>query len=205
MALPLLALAIPALTTAARFLLGSVIGVLSVQYAERKARAYMADLSEQLIGVAAEKMGLDLSADGQLTDESVTAAVNNNLLAGTGLQIDSLLDRDKLRAGLEKLAVQKLAEQVGIPLDDTRSIAAVRSNLQAWAMAQVEGQLDAEAGAVFDAAPASNFIGRVIAEAPKNAGWNVATDMTPKGIANRQRQARYRQAHKRTWIKRGEK
>ncbi len=197
---PLLLL-VPAIGVAARYLLGALAAGVSIEFVQRKARAYFDQYGEQFLASAVADMGLDLSEDGNLTDESITAAINSKLLAGSGVQIDSLLDRDKLRAGLEKLAVQRLAGEIGVPADAVQSVSGIKTALQAWAGEQVAQQLQTESGPVFDAATPSAFIARVIDQAPVPSGnWNAPVDLSAKGVSNRLRQAKYRRSHKRTWV-----
>ncbi len=201
MPLPVIAAAaVVALTALARFVIGSLLVGAAGEYARRKVQPYIDEFEGDLLAVAVKQIGLELSPDGHLTDESITASINTKLLGGTGVQIDSLLDRDKLRAGLERLAIKKLAEAVGVPLDDSQTMAGVKTALQAWAAAQVVAQMQDEEGAVFDAAVPSKFIQKVITDAVKNEGWNTPTDLTAKGVANRARQEKYRHQHKRTWV-----
>lgn len=197
--MPLFVLLGPVIATGARWILAGVAagaGAELKDVIEKRAVAYFTEKGEEFLTAAAEKMGLELSADGHLTDESLTAAVNK-LLEGTGIVIDSILDREALRRGLERLAAERLAADVGAP--GVTSLAGVRVALQQWAAVEVVKQYDAESGAIFDGAKPSEFIARVIAS-PKVEGWNSPTDMSAKGVANRERQAKYRQSHKRTWI-----
>lgn len=198
MPLPLLIGAV--ITTGARYLLATVAGTIAYSYFEKKVRAYFDDYTNDFLAAAAADMGIDLSDGGNITDESLTATVNTKLLAGTGVQVDSVLDRDKLRAGLQKLAITRLAAQVGVPVGDAQTLAGVKAALQQWAGEQVAAQLESESGQLIDAAAPLHFVQRVIEQAPKPAaGWNDPKDMTPKGISNRARQAKYRRAHTRVW------
>jgi hypothetical protein len=174
------------------------------EFIKRKVHAYFNEYADEFFAAAAGEMGVELSESGQLTDESLTAVINTKFLAGSGVQIDSLLDRDKLRAGLERVAITKLANEVGVPVGEAQTIGGVKAALQQWAGDQVKVQLDAESGAVFESAAPSQFIAKVITDAPKTPGWNVATDMTAKGVANRARQAKYRSQHTRTWVLKNE-
>lgn len=198
--MPLPLLLGPVIATGARYVLGAVAVSAGGEYVQRKARAYFDQYCDDFFAAAVGDMGLELSPDGNLTDESITAVINSKLLAGSGVQLDSLLDRDRLRAGLEKTAVQNLAGAVGLPPGTPATVGGIKSALQVWAGEQVAQQLANEAGPVFDGAPGSAFVGRVVAESVKVPGWNVATDMTDKGIKNRARQTKFRRTHKRTWI-----
>lgn len=189
----------PVIATGARWILGGLAagaGAELKDLAVKRAKAYFADKGDEFLAAAAEKMGLELSADGGLTDASLTAAVNK-LLEGSGIKIDSLLDRDVLRRGLERAAVERVAAEVGVL--GVTTLAGVRGALQQWAAAEVVAQYQAESGQVFDNAKSSEFIARVIAS-PKTEGWNTPTDLSEKGAANRQRQAKYRRSHKKQWV-----
>lgn len=203
--MPLPLLLIPIITTGARYLLGTVAGGIALEYLKRKASAYFDDYTEHFLATAAADMGLDLSDGGHITDDSLTAMVNAKLLAGTGVQVDSVLDRDKLRAGLEKLAIQRLAVQVGVAVGDAQTLGGIKAAFQSWAGEQVKAQLQSESGQLLDAAKPSAFVQRVIDQSPEpKAGWNDPQDMSKKGVSNRARQAKYRHAHKRTWVPKNE-
>lgn len=194
--MPLPLLVVAALQTA----LGALAYEVSKEAAARYLRPKLIALKDEYLAMAVESMGLELSPDGHLTDEGITALINNKLLAGSGVQIDSLLDRDRLRKGLERLAIERLCVEVGLPAGTAQTIGGVRGALQAWAGDQVMSQLASEAGAVFDAAKPSAFVQKVVVQSVKKVGWNVATDMTDKGIKNRARQAKYRRSHKKQWV-----
>lgn len=204
MAVFLLALA-PSITTAANWVLAGLAANIGYGAADelkdfviRKSKAELQGYVEQFIASTAKDMGLELSEDGNLTDESLTG-VANKLLAGTGVKIDSLLDRDRLKSGLEKQAIEALAQSIGMPVAGG-GISGVRVALQQWAVNEVTAQLVAGGGAVFDAAKPDSKIGALIVKAEKKVGWNVPTDMSDKGVDNRRRQAKYRARHKKQWV-----
>lgn len=176
-------------------------GAKVIEIAER-IKPTLFDAPKDWIAAACGDMGLELSEDGQLTEASLTATVNK-LLDGSGVKLDSLLDRDKLRAGLERDGVALVAQRLGldVPTGARGGVSAIKDHLQSWALEQADAQLQAGAGELFDAAtPEQKIIDAAeICPKPKD-GWNTATVMTPKGIANRARQAKYRATHTRVWV-----
>lgn len=207
--MPVVLLALPAVIgTGARWVLAGLAAGLSAgagaelkDFAVRKGRAYFMEKGQEFLETAAADMGLELSESGRLTDETITRVINEKLLAGSGVQIDSLLDKDRLRAGLERQAVDRLCAEVGLPAGAASSLGGVRAALQQWAVGEVSQQLALQAGPIFDGATPAPGVQKIIAGAVKHEGWNVATDMTEKGIDNRLRQAKYRARHKKTWVK----
>lgn len=190
----------PVIATGARWVLGGLAAGAASEIVSRRSRAYFEEYGAKFLQAAAEDMGLEVSEGGAITDESITRVINQKLLANTGIQIESLLDRDRLIAGLERLAIEKLAAEFGIQTGGAKSIYAVRDQLQVWAVGQVSEQLRQQAGDVFAAATGAPVVQKIIDEAVKNEAWNTPTDFSAKGVDNRARQAKYRARHKKTWV-----
>jgi hypothetical protein len=164
------------------------------------------DASKDWIAGACGDIGLELSPDGHLTEESLTKTINN-LIKGTGVQLDSLLDRDKLRAGLERDGMAMLAERVGVSIPGggggaaAAGMAAVKQALQGWALDQAHAQLQAKSGSLMDAAKPSPTIIKAAEICPRPASnWNDPVNFTKKGIANRARQKKWRDSHTKHWV-----
>lgn len=163
------------------------------------------DATKDWIAGACGNIGLELSADGHLTEESLTKTINK-LIEGTGVQLDSLLDRDKLRAGLERDGMAMLAERIGVSIPGgggvrAAGMAAVKEALQGWALDQAHLQLAAKSGALMDAAKPSPVITKAAEICPRpKSNWNDPVNFTKKGIANRARQKKWRESHTKYWV-----
>lgn len=196
MPLPLLLVPlVPWLTTALATLVTSGAGAIAYDQIKRKFN----NLGPVAVQNALDNMGIELDATHPLTDEALTAAVNQTFLSGAGFQLDSILDSEKMKGGLQKVALQKVAESFGFV--GVVSDVDLRNELQKWIGGEVMAQLTSESGAVIDAAKPSQLISTVIEKAPKPApGWNTPSDVTAHGVANRLAQYKYRHSHKKTWV-----
>jgi len=159
-------------------------------------------IGPEAIQAALEKMGLTVDGENPLTDEGMTALINSSFLDGSGIELESVFDREKMRNGFKKLALKRAAEKLGFA--DVNTEAGLRVALQGWLSSEVIAQMEGEAGDIFDAAKASIQTAKVVEGAVKVEDWNTARDMSEAGIANRARQAKYRHSHKKTWVLRGE-
>lgn len=179
---------------------GASVAVLAEEVYPRVKKMVVAAGPELLQGVV-DGMGIELDAQGGLNDETITAAINRTLLSGTGIELESVFDRKKMLKGFEKIAIKKVAEELGLgPVDN---LGAVTVALREWLTNEVGAQLAAQAGAVVDAAiPAVNVAAMVALGKDKKEGWNTPRDFTPEGIDNRARQAKYRATHTRHWVQR---
>lgn len=158
---------------------------------------YGADLEKWAIGAAAEKFGLVLDADDGVSAEAINAAINAGPLAGTGIELTNIFDKQALISDLRQVAMMRAGEALG--LGQVRSIAGLRDGARAMLIDEVAAQLAVESGPLVEGAPDVALVGKAIASRAKTAGWNTPTDLTPKGIANRARQARWRVGKTKHW------
>lgn len=148
------------------------------------------------------RMALDdvgLQVEGPINELTITQAINEGPLAGTGVEFSNLFDKVALRQSLERIAIRKVCEQFGVEAD---SLEAVKAAIVAQFADVVGEQLASESGDIFDAAVPAPRIAAIIKGAVKKDGWNEPVDFTPAGISNRERQARYRAQHRRHWEER---
>lgn len=156
-------------------------------------------LAPYAMAAAFERMGLVIDPEKGFNDASITEAINAGPLAGSGVVLESVLNRDALLRGLEALAVARAADSLG--LVGVSSLAGLRDGLRDLTRAELVAQVEAGAGSVVDGAPDSRELVRILDAVQLTAG-NAATDFTKKGISNRARQARYRAQHSRVWVAR---
>lgn len=159
--------------------------------------AYGSDLEKWAIGAAAEEFGLTLDADAGISAQAINDAINAGPLAGTGIELTNIFDKQALIDDLRKVAILRASDALG--LGQVHSLAGLRDGARAMLVDEVASQLAAEAGPLVDAAPSVDLVAKAIASKAKTAGWNTPTDMTPKGIANRARQARWRAGKTKHW------
>jgi len=153
---------------------------------------------KDFVGATIEGMGLDIDVNEGLTDETLTKAVNEKLLSGSGVKLDSLLDRQKMRDGFEKQAMQKIALDLGLPPVDSR--VQIRGAVQTWLTDQLGAELSQQAGEVIDAAKPIGKMKEVLTLVGPPKPWNMITDTSKAGEMNRARQRRWRQAHTKQWV-----
>lgn len=197
MPLPLVAI-IPALSGAVAVLVGADVYEVLKERLGKKIR----ELGPSILQTAIDDLGLELDASGGLTDETITAALNKTFLSGQDVQLASVFDRQKMLKGFEAVAFKKVAQNLGFAGVETP--AGIRSALQEWLVLQVGEQLTAEAGELLDAAnPKAALLAKIELGKVDKGSYNDISDFTAEGAANRARQKKYRQTHKRHWVLRG--
>jgi len=200
MPLPLLLVPlVPWIASAIGVLTAAGAGTVSMTLVRRKFN----EIGPAAIQASLDRMGLQIDATHPINDETLTAAINGSFLQGTGLELESIFDREKMRNGFKKLAVKKAAQQLGFA--DVNTEAGLHASVREWLTGEVMAQMAVDAGDVFDAAKESIRIQKAIKDAKKEVGWNTPTDFSKEGIANRARQAKYRRHHKKTWVEKGTK
>lgn len=188
---------IPALAGAAAALVGQDVYDVVKERLGKKFR----ELGPDLLQGAVDDLGIGLTVDGGMNDETITAAINQTLLGGSGVQLASVFDRKKMVKGFESIAVQKIAGELG--LGEVDNLGAVKGALKTWLVNEVGAQMAAGAGEVIGAAtPAAKTAAMVALGMDKKEGWNTPRDFTPEGIDNRARQQKYRSTHSRHWVQR---
>ena len=181
----------------------AAVGPLAKDVMVGRIKKRLADIGPEAIDESLRRMGLEVDLSKGLNDETITAAINGTLLKDTGLQLESVFDKQKMLNGFERLAVQRAAAQLGFA--DVSTEAGFRGAVQEWVSGELVAQLKAESGAVFDAAKESDQVKKIIEGGKGRPGWNTPSDLSPGGVANRLRQKKYRARHKKTWVPRGSK
>lgn len=156
----------------------------------------MASAKDAAIRAAFEQIGLDLP-DGPINKNTLTQAIVQGPLADYDLEINNLFDKRELRQALAKVALRKVAESMGIELP-ALTVEGLKAALIESVQDEVIAQLLQEGGEIFEATAPAAQLARQIASAMKarrTYHTNVATDMSDKGQANREKQARYRANH----------
>lgn len=159
-------------------------------------RRYEGHLARWAVGAVFEQMGLDLDASEGVNAQTVTKAVNAGPLAGTGIELSDLFDKDAIIRDLTRWGVSKAAESLGLP---GGSVSNIRASLREHLVNEVATQLAAEAGPLLEGAPDAAQVAKIMAAVPPGSGWNEPRDFSPAGVSNRARQARFRASNRKHW------
>lgn len=177
---------------------------------EEFARLFLGDVSEAesaAIKDAFARMGLDIDPEDGLDAETITRAINTGPLAGTGVELTNIFNRDAVKRDLQRLALVHAAQNFGIELHSLET-EAVKEAIRGYVAEFVREEI-AMGGDLLDAAPDLVAIVKMIDAARKGykneAGETVDKKpllMSDAAINNRARQAKYRANNKRRWIPR---
>lgn len=178
---------------------------------EELARLAMGEVDEyetEAMKAAFATMGLDIEPSEGLTPQAITQAINAGPLAGTGIELTNIFDRDAVKRDLEKIAIAQAASAFGVEIKSLRPEGikeAVKGELKKRMLEQLsEGQ-----GEWLELAPDLVEIARRIDEARRAGRMDAAGNFVPPDLAMdeyhvklRERQATYRAKHTRHWEER---
>lgn len=154
---------------------------------------------EKATGIA-----LQIDDDGSISQQSITQAINSKL----NTSFTNIFDREAIKSDLEKLALNKLNQNLGFAPDNPlitsfRDESAIREQIHGFAGRQVQNIIDGQSAPFLApdapqriAAAALGQAGKYTRYIPQEANELM---MDKKSINNRERQARYRRSHKREW------
>lgn len=175
---------------------------------EEMARLFLGNVSEAedaVIKDAFAEMGLDIDPSDGINAQTLTAAINNGPLAGSGVELTNIFDREAIKRDLKRLALVHAAQSMGLKLTSLTT-ESVQEALKAHAAEIVREEI-AMGGDLIDAAPDLVAIVKMIDAARKGykneAGETVSEKpllMSDAAINNRERQAKYRANHRRVWV-----
>lgn len=160
------------------------------------------DLEDAAISGAFERLGLEIDpSDGGLSAQAITRAINEGPLAGSDVQLTNVFDKSALKTDLMRVAMAQAAQAYGLEVSGL-SVESIKQELRRQVSREVMEQVRASGG---DLAPEAKDLAALVQQIEaykraKAAGEDVPLDMSPKGISNRERQARYRATHKRVWV-----
>lgn len=155
---------------------------------------------------ALEAAGFPDLMDESLSRDDFTRAINEKFLAGTDLQLTNIFDAQAIKDDALKMAMKKAAGELGIELRSA-TIDGMKEALGVWIRAQVQEQIDGGGGDLIDGAKDLSSVLAIIKSVQKGLDENgdkkeEELDMSPEGVSNRERQAKYRASHKRHWEER---
>lgn len=157
-------------------------------------------MGDWALRAALSQMGIEIGEGEPVNEESITRAVNETVLAGSGVEIANLFDRGSVLRALEVVALEKLGESLGFP--EIRGLSGLRDAIRAELAAEVAAQVAEESGDLIEGAPDVRSIARAIAAVGEASGWNEPSDLSAAGESNRERQRRYRATHTKHWEER---
>ena len=141
--------------------------------------------------------GLELERGDALTAEALALAVNRKIFAEYGIDVGNLLDADSVRSALKKEALRAVGERLGVEGGSRDIAAAFKSSVR-------NTLLEAVASGDAEVLSAISVGQRAIEDAVRNSEPNLESQQVKNtseaGEKNRERQARYRAAHKRVWV-----
>lgn len=191
-----------------------VVGGLLRLQLERQLNRHKPQIERWALGLVWEQMGLpDLTEGESITRESFTQALNRGPLAPLGIELTNVFDKAAVRRDFEQAALRMAAEEFGIRAR-TLTVEGVKEALRAYVAEKVAEQIEAGGGDLIDGARELAALVRIIkavhGEIKDGGGAGGAAGqgprplkMDPASIANRERQARYRQRHKHAWVPHG--
>ena len=147
---------------------------------------------------ALEKMGIPIDLDGEVSKESITQVINENVLGGQ-LHFTNLFDRDAVRADIKRMALEHAAQNLGY--DGGAGIQGIFDGVVTKLIQSMRADLAAGQGDFLGAARDLPEALREIA-IKKDENANTPVDFTAAGISNRERQARYRAGKTKVWVTR---
>lgn len=140
--------------------------------------------------------GLPLDLSKPLTGYTLTQAINDGVLQGTGLRFTNLLDGDSIKRDMRRIALEQVGETMG--LRNTGTVKDLVAGMRGYAVKKILQDKDALAALGIPANPAMlAVLARYGQPSP-----NEPTDFTAEGQSNRDRQAKYRASHTRHWVPR---
>lgn len=165
----------------------------------------LGELEREAIKGALLKMGLELDPDTGINAQSITEAINAGPLAGSGVELSNIFDREAVKGDLQKVALAFAAQSFGLEVKSL-SVESIKEALRGEVSRMVREQIGDGGGDLVDAAPDLVAIVRMIEAAQKHmqtgedgTRQKPQVSMTREAISNRERQARYRATHTRHW------
>ena len=165
---------------------------------DKNVESVFAPLKKYFIEAALEAIGIDFDLDGNPTQKSITAFINDSFLNDTNLRLSNVFNSVTSSQEIEVYALQKINEGLGGEVV-LRSLKKpdLKRELKRFANTLVYAELAAGAGAISDALGDSEHILRMISRYETER--DKPTSDNPKAEGNRERQATYRAAHNRHW------
>ena len=158
-----------------------------------------------LIQTAFERVGLDVDPEQGLTPQALTDAINAGPLAGTGIELSNIFDREACKRDVMRIATNSAADAFGLHVSD-KSADGLKAAVKAEITRRVMEQLGEGAGEYIDAAPELVELAKQLAAGVRAGLIDPAGNFIAPGLMMddfhvklRERQARYYAGHGRKW------
>lgn len=163
------------------------------------------DFLNEALTSAFERIGLQVDPDGPLTPESLTKAINDGPLAGSGIQFTNVFDREACKRDITRVAIAHAAGALGVTPSDM-TVDGLRATVKSEITKRVMQQLGEGAGEYLEAAPDLVALAKAL-DAGIRAGLidsqgryiEPGIAMDAYHVSLRERQAKYRAQHTRHW------
>ena len=172
---------------------------------ERIALPDVNEFTDGLMQAAFERIGLDLDPSDGLTPQALTQAINAGPLAGTGIELTNIFDRDACKRDVMRVAIDQAAGAFGLSVQD-KSADGLKAAVKAEITRRVMEQLGEGAGDYIDAAPELVEVARQLRAGIKAGLIDEQGNFVPPELMQdefhvklRERQARYYANHGRKW------
>ena len=172
---------------------------------ERIALPDVNEFTDGLMQAAFERIGLDLDPSDGLTPQALTQAINAGPLAGTGIELTNIFDRDACKRDVMRVAIDQAAGAFGLSVPD-KSAEGLKAAVKAEITRRVMEQLGEGAGDYIDAAPELVEVARQLRAGIKAGLIDEHGNFVPPELMQdefhvklRERQARYYANHGRKW------
>lgn len=117
------------------------------------------ELIDAALEAASERIGVTLTRD-NLTPQGITDAINAGPLAGTGIELTNIFDRDALKRDIGRVAVKYASDALGVKMPQSEDD--LRELLREYATDELVAQLQAGSGPWIDAINASREVVEVL-------------------------------------------
>lgn len=172
---------------------------------ERAAKPHMDSYLKSVMSSALERIGLPLDPEQGITPKSITDAINAGPLAGTGIELTNVFDKEQCKKDLIRIGLRQAAAAYGVELKDT-SAEGLKAAIKEQISTQINEQLAEGAGPWLDLCPDLVDLSRELASAVRRGLIDGNGNLIEPELASdeyhvnlRERQARYRQGHSRHW------
>ena len=174
---------------------GSVIGFFVLEEIRQDAMQQIGKVAAQQ---ALEGLGIPLDLDGEVSQETITQAINEGILGGE-MQFRNLFDRGVVEADLKRIAIERAGQAFGF--EGGLSIEGIREKLVSQIISEVQENIASAGGEYIDAAQSLASIEDDMTRGkPRVDDWNKIKNFSDKAEKNRARQETYRNQHSRRWI-----
>lgn len=184
-------------------------------FVKRQLNRHREKIEKWAMSEAWEAVGLEGFDPNETSAESFTRAINKSLLGESGVQLTNVFNKEAVRRDLEKVVMQRAAQQLGLKLESP-TVEGLREAVHGWITDRVMQEINSGGMTIIkdaeELAQVAEAIKRIrhIASRQGREALALAAPipkkpllMHPDAVKNRERQARYRESHTRRWVPNG--